>query len=228
MKKNFLFVMIMTLCLGILVGCGKSEAAQGVDDKIHKIGTVSLESENVIVEAEEAYSKLTDKEKKQLEYYQTLVDARNKYDILVKERKEKEDKLVEEIEALISSKKIKNAKEKINELGDNVALKEELTKKIQEKCYSGIDMLKFGEVVTMQADDIKEDGGDNYYYYYSYSELSSAYNQYYEYLNENAEKTSSDNFLFQTMNYSLDDKEVSLILFDTAVDDKYMIQISYK
>lgn len=41
---------------------------------------------------------------------------------------------------------------------------------------------------------------------------------------KNAEKTGSDNFLFQTMNYSLDGKEVSLILFDTAVDGKYMIQ----
>lgn len=45
---------------------------------------------------------------------------------------------------------------------------------------------------------------------------------------KNAEKTGSDNFLFQTMNYFLDGKEVSLILFDTAVDGKYMIQVSYK
>lgn len=37
MKKYFLLIIIMTLCLGILVGCGKSEEAQSVDDKIKRL-----------------------------------------------------------------------------------------------------------------------------------------------------------------------------------------------
>ena len=232
MKKVLLILLSLFMCIS-LSACGKSKAAQEVDEKIQAIGTVSLESGDAIEEAENGYSKLTDKEKEQLDYYQTLVVARNKYDQFVETENTEKEQISNEIQSLIDKNKIKDAKEKIEEINDKYSdIKETLSQKIQEKCYSGISLLKFGEIVSNQPDNSKEGVDDidiigNYYYYSMLSDLNEAFDDYYDYLNENATKTSSENILFKLYNFTLDDREVKLILFDTRVKGQYMIQVSY-
>lgn len=59
-------------------------AANEVDKKIEKIGTVRLNNaiRNKIVEAEDAYKELTSDQKKLVKYYSTLTNAREDYDNL--------------------------------------------------------------------------------------------------------------------------------------------------
>ncbi len=53
-------------------------AAEAVDDLISQIGEVTLESEDSITAAQEAYRKLTEEQKKLVKNYQVLTDAENK------------------------------------------------------------------------------------------------------------------------------------------------------
>jgi len=86
MKK----LLIPILCLALmitLIGCsntqaGRSEAAIHVDRMIDSIGEVTLESESIILEAEQAVAALSDKEYDELANLQLLKDARTKYDEL--------------------------------------------------------------------------------------------------------------------------------------------------
>ena len=94
MNSRKKLTILMMACLLLLFGCGKSEkgntksdAAQALDEKIQSIGTVSLESGSLIADIENDYMKLTDKEKTQLEYYQSYVTAKEAYEKLVKEQK---------------------------------------------------------------------------------------------------------------------------------------------
>jgi len=233
MTKKTVLIILCTILFMCLVGCGKSESAKLVDDKINSIGTVTLDSESLIIDAENEYAKLADKEKEEVEYYQTLVDARMRFDELLKEENNKKEEIKKEIQVLIDDNKIKDAREKIDEIDDSYTdIKNELITEISDKCYEGIELVKFLEVVSNQPDSSKEkvDDGDrigNYYYYSMYSDLDEAFNDYYSYLNENTTKTGSDDFLYKLYNFSLDDKEVTIILFDEKVNGRYMIQISY-
>lgn len=85
MKKITLFLLVLCVCIG-LCACGKSEAARAVDELIANIGTVTLENEQVILEAEEAVSVLSKKERGQLENIGLLEAARNTYNDLVAEQ----------------------------------------------------------------------------------------------------------------------------------------------
>ena len=85
MKKITLILLVLCVCIG-LCACGKSEAAQAVDELIANIGTVTLENEQVILEAEEAVSVLSEKERGQLENIGLLEAARNTYNDLVAEQ----------------------------------------------------------------------------------------------------------------------------------------------
>lgn len=81
MKKILAFV--FALLLLILSGCGKDSAAARVDKMIEALGeTVTLESEEAIVAAEEAYNALSDEQKAQVEYADFLPIYRNNLDIL--------------------------------------------------------------------------------------------------------------------------------------------------
>ena len=81
----------MTLCMLVLAAsiclaaCAKSEAADTVDSMICEIGSVSLESRSAILAAEEAYGRLPDKDKEQVEHLSILMAARTEYDKLVEE-----------------------------------------------------------------------------------------------------------------------------------------------
>ena len=58
MKKILCLLLAAAMVLS-LAGCGKSEAAQAVDDLIAAIGEVTLDSESAIREAEQAMAALT-------------------------------------------------------------------------------------------------------------------------------------------------------------------------
>ena len=109
MKKS-LALLIAIIMLFSLVACGgaesepKNEKAEKVMSLIEDIGTVSLDSENAIVRAEEAYAELSDDDKKEVETYDDLVKAREEYDALVvaAEEQAKREEAIAEVEALIA------------------------------------------------------------------------------------------------------------------------------
>lgn len=84
-------------------GCGKSKPAKTTDKLILEIGDVSLDSEDNIREAENYYESLSEGQKDEVENYKLLVDARNQYDRLVQEEKNKElkDQLEQKIGELL-------------------------------------------------------------------------------------------------------------------------------
>ncbi len=238
MKKK---ILVIALTLGMMLtlnACGKSDAAQAVDDKIQSIGTVSLESGDLITEIENDYMKLSDKEKKQLEYYKSYEMAKEQYEKLASEQKAEEEakeeannNAVSEIESLISENKSTEAKNKIEQIED-ADVKSEMQNKLKAKCYSDIDLIKFNEVVSVKSDSSKEDTdeGDrrfSYYYYSIWGDIQTAFNDYNLYLNQNCEKTESQDMMATSYHYKLDDKEITIMLFDSAVGGDYMLQIIY-
>ena len=88
MKRIFniiiLFILVVaTVCL--LSGCGKSDEVVVVEYLINQIGTVTLDSKQAIDDAEEAYGKLTDEDKKAVENYEILTSAQAEFDELEEE-----------------------------------------------------------------------------------------------------------------------------------------------
>lgn len=82
----------------LLTGC-KNAAVKNAEQAINKIGEVTLDSKDLINEAEEYYSSLTDKQKDQVENYKILLEAQRHFDEL--EQKEEAQKIVDEISILI-------------------------------------------------------------------------------------------------------------------------------
>lgn len=85
MKKAALLLLALVLALS-LTACGKSEAAQAVDDMIAAIGEVTLDSEDLISEAEQAVENLGEEDRKQLDKTGDLEAARAAYEGLVLEQ----------------------------------------------------------------------------------------------------------------------------------------------
>ena len=75
MKKALSLLLALILCLS-LCACGKSEAAQAVDEMILAIGDVSVDSKEAIFAAESAYLALDEKDKGAVEHYTVLTDAK--------------------------------------------------------------------------------------------------------------------------------------------------------
>ena len=121
MKRSLPILIALILCV-VLCSC-KSKDATAADDMILAIGEVTLDSEQDIIQAENAVNALEDKDYKQLEYLEELEKARTTYDDLV----DRDD--------------ANHIIESINEIKDNVTLDSE--KKIQsvrkayEKCTDG-------------------------------------------------------------------------------------------
>lgn len=76
MKKN-VYLWLLTLLL--LTSCSKSEEAQEIDDMILSLGTITLESEFAIMEMENIIIILDPSIKKELDYLDILVKAREDY-----------------------------------------------------------------------------------------------------------------------------------------------------
>lgn len=78
--KQIKVVLISLTVAIILTSCGKSDAARSVDNQILSIGEVTIESEEVIAEIEQTYQKLSEKEKKTIDNYAQLKEARDLLD----------------------------------------------------------------------------------------------------------------------------------------------------
>lgn len=84
MKKLLPILLALFFCLS-LCACGQSEAAKAVDAQISAIGEITLESEALIIAAEQAVSALSTEDRESLKNASFLQDARNLYDTLVLE-----------------------------------------------------------------------------------------------------------------------------------------------
>lgn len=80
MKKIVALLLAVVMCFS-LCGCGKSEAVKNVESMIDVIGEVMLDSEAVIVAAEESYNALSEEEQSNVENYAVLTSAREQLDI---------------------------------------------------------------------------------------------------------------------------------------------------
>lgn len=108
-KKSICLILALVMCVS-MCACGKSKAVKAAEDAIVAIGEVTVDSGDVIANAEKLYGILTDEEKAGVENRLTLVDAR------------------EEFEALKGELVYKNAEEAYEKL-----------KNIAELCVDGMD-----------------------------------------------------------------------------------------
>lgn len=86
MKRTITALLAIVLCLGLCACGGKSDNVVAVENAISAIGQVTLDSGDVITEAEALYNALTEDEKSQVENAAQLTTARNDFDTLVEER----------------------------------------------------------------------------------------------------------------------------------------------
>jgi len=93
-------LLALVLCLS-LCACGKSEAVAAYENRVAEIGTVTLDSEDAILAAENAYNALTEKEKQSVSETKTiLATKRAEYDALVAAQKARVDSVVAQIDAI--------------------------------------------------------------------------------------------------------------------------------
>lgn len=79
MKKKRI-MLLMGICGLCMSGCGKDPLSAQMIDEINKIGTVELDDEPLIIELEQIYSEMTDKQKNQVSNYVDLKNARKELD----------------------------------------------------------------------------------------------------------------------------------------------------
>ncbi len=91
MKKLIIAILLLSLCMS-LTAC-KSEDVKAVEQQISEIGTVTLQSENAIVAAENAFNALSEEDRQKVENAGTLTEARSAY----------EKCLVSEVETIIEA-----------------------------------------------------------------------------------------------------------------------------
>lgn len=89
-RKMPIFLMLLIM-LFIFSGCGKSEAVKNVESLISEIGEVTLENEESIRTADDAYKALTDEEKEQVKNRTELQDKKN--ELVSLKQKDTEEKL---------------------------------------------------------------------------------------------------------------------------------------
>ena len=81
MKKFAALLLILAMCF-TLTACGDSQELKATRELITAIGEVSLDSEEAIIAAENAYNALTEEDKAKVENYAELTAAREKFEIL--------------------------------------------------------------------------------------------------------------------------------------------------
>ncbi len=82
MKKIVSIILCVIMVAVCFTACSKSEAAKAVMEQIKAIGEITLENENVIIEAEKAYSLLSEEDKKDVKNHDDLVELRASFDRL--------------------------------------------------------------------------------------------------------------------------------------------------
>ena len=81
MKKIVSWILVFIMCLS-LCGCGKSEAVKNVEAMIDALGEITLESENKIEEAEQAFYALSPEDQEKVDNLDILLKARERVTIL--------------------------------------------------------------------------------------------------------------------------------------------------
>ena len=84
MKRGLSLALVLVMVLS-LSACGKSKAAQGVDDQVSAIGEVTLDSADKIAAAEGALAGLTEEDRKQVDGADKLAKTHIAYEALVVE-----------------------------------------------------------------------------------------------------------------------------------------------
>ena len=102
-----------------LVGCGQSEAAKNVDSLISQIGTVTLQSEGVIISAEEALGSLSESDIKSVKNIAQLQEARNEFNTLVAKSIDEQIEAIGEI-TLDKKDLVTNARDAFDSLDSNI------------------------------------------------------------------------------------------------------------
>ena len=103
MNKKIMFALILALSVLLLGGC-QSRQSKEVEQKISAIGEVTLDSDAVIKEAEQAFDALNDTDAKNVKNAESLTQARNRYNELVKKKETEELKaLAKDVDNSISA-----------------------------------------------------------------------------------------------------------------------------
>lgn len=80
MKKKILILFMSAMVL--LTGCSKDPLSKQVSEEISQLGDVTLDDEDKVMELEQTYENMTDKQKNQVKNYTDLREARKKIDKL--------------------------------------------------------------------------------------------------------------------------------------------------
>ena len=120
MKKILSVIAILTLTLLVFCSCGRSESVKLCEDKIKEIGEVSLDSEELIIAAEQAFTLLGAEDKDKVRNKDELEEARAEYDKM-KEISDMADEISDKIDRSfteygISNEEISSAYEALQEL----------------------------------------------------------------------------------------------------------------
>lgn len=225
MKKKK--ILIACICLGMmfsLCACGKSKEAQSVEKKISAIGTVTWENDSAIVEAESAYEELSDKDKKNVENYNDLVSAREKYN---EELKNHYSSMIEEANIKIADLDAKGAYEIAVNLPEEYSSEaNDIIKKVDSMCYANTFIVKFENVVSQlpkstsgpETQTANVVIGHNYD---SVDAMSSAFTEYYNYLKTyytplGSDSTNDVTYDIASQSYQFNDENGNFIQISSA------------
>ena len=115
MKRFLTFLLVLVFTLS-LCGCGKTKDASAAEQAIAAIGTVTLDSEDAILNAEKLYGILTDKEKESIKNRIDLVNAREEYDRLVLEAQEEAQQEIFDVAIPVMDEFISDALTSVSDL----------------------------------------------------------------------------------------------------------------
>lgn len=87
--KKCIIVCMIACGMSLCVGCESDPLSKQTVEQIDSIGEVELDDEPLIVELENTYSEMTDKQKNQVKNYVDLKNARKELDILKEEESER-------------------------------------------------------------------------------------------------------------------------------------------
>ena len=143
--KKCLATVIFALFILCTVACEdskttqKSEAVLAAENAIVGIGTVSLNSQKALEEAEKLYAFLTDAEKEQVSNRLTLLEARNTYDALVAEEQQRAEQEASAYEQRIRD--VGTAFSEDYDVGKAISAYKDLYKSANEEQKKEIDSL---------------------------------------------------------------------------------------
>lgn len=230
MRKVIKVSMIGILLCVLLVGCGKSEAAKRVDEKIASIGEISVDSGDAIAEANDAYDKLTEKEKKTLSNYGKLESANSEY-------KEICESLIDDSKQKINDLDVVSAYEQLmslpSEYEEDV---DALISEIDKMCYDKTFIVKVEQVVSTAPKTSKKDKGSSGWNiiaseFSSQSSLESAMSDYYKYLSKYYDSSDGDSTTYDSLgaqSYEFKDKNHHVIkLTSISFMGMYNMNVTY-